>query len=202
MVGIRALALDWAHSSRTGARLTYHDEDRFLGHGGVRKPIFCNPARRHSSSLAALCLLAGHCLHAPSNPPSKQAPNVASPRPPTDNLRPSCRQPCICQPTRFSWPPTPVHGHLHLLPAVDEPLLRRRNALLLLDALLYPRDLSPISTVACTVTRAGGGGAYLVVGFDIELDLLAGERAHSVGGQYSPVSGSGGAGAGEPAALT
>jgi hypothetical protein len=36
-------------------------------------------------------------------------------------------------------------GNVHLLPSVNQPLLRRRDAFFLLDALLYPRDLDPVS---------------------------------------------------------
>lgn len=85
----------------------------------------------------------------------------------------------------------------HLLAAVDQTLLCRWDTLLLLDALLYPRDLllvsytvfpwlshfSHRSNVQCT-SRAGWRRqrwkvAYLVVGFDVELDLLAGESSYS-----------------------
>jgi hypothetical protein len=48
----------------------------------------------------------------------------------------------------------------HLLPTINQPLLHGRDALALLDALLDPRDG--------------------VVGFDVELDFLACERADSV----------------------
>jgi len=47
---------------------------------------------------------------------------------------------------------------VHLLSSVDETLLRGRNSFLLLNALLYPRDL--------------------VVSLDIKLDLLASEGSH------------------------
>jgi len=50
--------------------------------------------------------------------------------------------------------------NVHLFPTINQPLLYRRNALLLLHTLLYPRDL--------------------VVGFDVQLDFLAGEGADSV----------------------
>lgn len=52
-----------------------------------------------------------------------------------------------------------AHKTVHLLPPIDQPLLRRRNAFFLLNALLDPR--------------------HLVVCLDVELDLLAGEGAHS-----------------------
>lgn len=48
----------------------------------------------------------------------------------------------------------------HLLASKDQPLLYRRNALLLFHALLYPRDL--------------------VVGLDVEFDLFACEGTDSV----------------------
>lgn len=46
---------------------------------------------------------------------------------------------------------------LHLLAAIDQTLLRRRDALLLLDALLYPRDLMPSQYSFVDIRGACGG---------------------------------------------
>ena len=75
---------------------------------------------------------------------------------------------------------------LHLLAAVDQTLLRRRDALLLLDALLYALDLScfiPQSAILkhiLCVLLFPLVRAYLVVGLDVQLDLLAGECSDPV----------------------
>jgi hypothetical protein len=69
---------------------------------------------------------------------------------------------------------------IHLLPAVDEALLCGWDSLLLLDALLYPRDLW-LLLVWCVGKGKGKGWACLVLGFDVELDFLTGECAYSVG---------------------
>lgn len=66
----------------------------------------------------------------------------------------------------------------HLLAAVDEALLHRRDALLLLDLFLDLRDLdSRVSR--CSHRSFSECEAYLVVHLDVEFDLLAGQCSHS-----------------------
>ena len=67
---------------------------------------------------------------------------------------------------------------LHLLSAEDESLLDGWDAFLFFDALFYPGDLGWLDSVSWE----GLGRVYLVVGLDVELDLLAGECADSVVG--------------------
>jgi hypothetical protein len=87
--------------------------------------------------------------------------------------------------------PQDLRVNRHLLAAVNQTLLCRGNALLLFDALLYPGDLCDFSMFSCRMLsglvlyREGGRcgrckEAYLVVGFDVELDLLASEGSYSV----------------------
>lgn len=89
------------------------------------------------------------------------------------------------------------HGYsrrlcLHLLAAVDQTLLRRRDAFLLLDALLYALDLYHLSMVSLLKTRfallLASLAAYLVVGLDVQLDLFAGEGADSGWGRIGQLS--------------
>ena len=93
--------------------------------------------------------------------------------------------------------------NVHLLASINQALLCRWDSFLLLDALLYPRDLIIVSLrhllhtmlceSMCTVEYAGYEPcesrkvgrrwkvAYLVVRFDVELDLLTGEGSYSGG---------------------
>lgn len=64
---------------------------------------------------------------------------------------------------------------LHLLAAVDEALLHRRDALLLLDLFLDLRDLAAASASPGLFAR---GMRYLVVHLDVELNLLARQCSH------------------------
>lgn len=79
---------------------------------------------------------------------------------------------------------------VHLLAAEDKTLLDRRDAFLLFDAFLYPGDLvlpfvlvkalfedMPITGL---IHGTSSVGSHFIVGFNVELDLLAGERADSV----------------------
>lgn len=79
-----------------------------------------------------------------------------------------------------------------MLSAKDQSLLYRWDSLLFLDSLLYPGDLfatgqyeavavcRPITGSCSGVGVDRNGGSHLVVGFDIQLDFLAGERADPV----------------------
>lgn len=64
-----------------------------------------------------------------------------------------------------------------MLAAEDESLLDRRDTLLFFDALFYPGDLGLLDLVSWM--SGLGRRSYLVVGLDVELDLLAGECADS-----------------------
>lgn len=69
---------------------------------------------------------------------------------------------------------------LHLLSSVDQALLDRGDALLLFDLFLDLGDLFRGSQSRGGLVVLGCSlGPHLVVAFDIELDLLAGEGSHS-----------------------
>lgn len=69
----------------------------------------------------------------------------------------------------------------HLLAAVDETLLHRRDSLLLFDLFLDLRNLHssfPCQPPLPPVFAYFLPNTYLVSGLDIQLNLLAGERSH------------------------
>ena len=85
----------------------------------------------------------------------------------------------------------------HLFAAVDQPLLYWRDTLLLLDLLLNLGDLDlgrvisnwdrdTYNTILYVGIFIGSRDLYLVVRLDVELDLLSGQRAHSVCSLVSP----------------
>lgn len=69
--------------------------------------------------------------------------------------------------------------NIHLLSTKDQPLLDRRDALLLLDLLLDLRDLS-CALAFSAMKHAASVMTDLVVGFDVQLDLLPRQCSDSI----------------------
>jgi hypothetical protein len=86
--------------------------------------------------------------------------------------------------------PLPVQCHsiwyVHLLSSKDESLLDGRDTLLLLDTLLYPRDLPSLPTVSTSINVASS-----VRSFEIEEDykslVIFGDVSHSPGCVYRSI---------------
>lgn len=76
--------------------------------------------------------------------------------------------------------------NVHLLAAMDESLLNRRDTLLLLDLLLDLGDLKAVSTSPFYLVHSNYEAPvqyYLVIRLNIELDLLAGQCSDPVESQ-------------------